>query len=316
MLKYTVKRLLQSVLTVLIVVTIVFLCMRALPTDFFFTEDQMMKLDDQQKEDILAKAGLLDSIPTQLFRYYGQILSGDFGTSRRIQNGTSVLEIIGGKFAISMRLGLTSMAISLTLGILLGVLQARQKDRLMDHVGTVYTVFVNSVPPLVSYSLVLVFGSRVLGLPSLYSNKNIGMSSILPVVCLALTSIAHYALWTRRYMVDESTKDYIKLARIKGMSTQSIMVKHILKNAFVPLVQYIPASIILTFGGTLLVERFFSVPGMGTLMVDAIQRYDTEVVQTCVMIYAFLGIIGVFLGDLAMTLFDPRIKLAGGGETR
>lgn len=316
MFKYTVKRLLQSVLTVLIIVTIVFLCMRALPTDFFFTEDQMMKLDDQQKEDILAKAGLLDSIPTQLFRYYGQILSGDFGTSRRIQNGTSVLEIIGGKFAISMRLGLSSMAISLTLGILLGVLQARQKDRLMDHVGTVYTVFVNSVPPLVSYSLVLVFGSRVLGLPSLYSNKNIGMSSILPVVCLALTSIAHYALWTRRYMVDESTKDYIKLARIKGMSTQSIMVKHILKNAFVPLVQYIPASIILTFGGTLLVERFFSVPGMGTLMVDAIQRYDTEVVQTCVMIYAFLGIIGVFLGDLAMTLFDPRIKLAGGGETR
>ena len=316
MFKYTVKRLLQSVLTVLIIVTIVFLCMRALPTDFFFTEDQMMKLDDQQKEDILAKAGLLDPIPTQLFRYYGQILSGDFGTSRRIQNGTSVLEIIGGKFAISMRLGLSSMAISLTLGILLGVLQARQKDRLMDHVGTVYTVFVNSVPPLVSYSLVLVFGSRVLGLPSLYSNKNIGMSSILPVVCLALTSIAHYALWTRRYMVDESTKDYIKLARIKGMSTQSIMVKHILKNAFVPLVQYIPASIILTFGGTLLVERFFSVPGMGTLMVDAIQRYDTEVVQTCVMIYAFLGIIGVFLGDLAMTLFDPRIKLAGGGETR
>lgn len=316
MFKYTVKRLLQSVLTVLIIVTIVFLCMRALPTDFFFTEDQMMKLDDQQKEDILAKAGLLDPIPTQLFRYYGQVLSGDFGTSRRIQNGTSVLEIIGGKFAISMRLGLSSMAISLTLGILLGVLQARQKDRLMDHVGTVYTVFVNSVPPLVSYSLVLVFGSRVLGLPSLYSNKNIGMSSILPIVCLALTSIAHYALWTRRYMVDESTKDYIKLARIKGMSTQSIMVKHILKNAFVPLVQYIPASIILTFGGTLLVERFFSVPGMGTLMVDAIQRYDTEVVQTCVMIYAFLGIIGVFLGDLAMTLFDPRIKLAGGGETR
>ena len=316
MFKYTVKRLLQSVLTVLIIVTIVFLCMRALPTDFFFTEDQMMKLDDQQKEDILAKAGLLDPIPTQLFRYYGQVLSGDFGTSRRIQNGTSVLEIIGGKFAISMRLGLSSMAISLTLGILLGVLQARQKDRLMDHVGTVYTVFVNSVPPLVSYSLVLVFGSRVLGLPSLYSNKNIGMSSILPVVCLALTSIAHYALWTRRYMVDESTKDYIKLARIKGMSTQSIMVKHVLKNAFVPMIAYIPASVLLTIGGSLLVERFFSVPGMGTLMTDAINRYDTNVVQGCVFLYASLGIIGVFLGDLAMTLFDPRIKLAGGGETR
>ena len=186
----------------------------------------------------------------------------------------------------------------------------------MDHVGTVYTVFVNSVPPLVSYSLVLAFGARILKLPSLYSNRNPGPSSILPIACLALTSIAHYALWTRRYMVDESTKDYIKLARIKGMSSQSIMVKHVLKNAFVPLAQYIPASLLLTLGGSLLVERFFSVPGMGTLMTDAINRYDTNVVQGCVFLYASLGIIGVFLGDILMMILDPRIKLAGGGETR
>ena len=117
-------------------------------------------------------------------------------------------------------------------------------------------------------------------------------------------------------MVDESTKDYIKLARIKGMSSQSIMVKHVLKNAFVPLAQYIPASLLLTLGGSLLVERFFSVPGMGTLMTDAINRYDTNVVQGCVFLYASLGIIGVFLGDILMMILDPRIKLAGGGETR
>ena len=316
MFKYTVKRLLQSLLTVLIVVTVVFLLMRLLPNDNYFTEDQQMKLNIEERTELLRQAGLLDPIPIQLFRYYGQLLRLDFGTSRRIQTGVAVMKIIESKFTVSMRLGLTSMAISLVIGVLLGVLQARRKDRLPDHIVTAYTIFVNSVPHLVSYSLILVFGARVLQLPSMYSTRNVGKSIILPIACLAMGSIAHYALWTRRYMVDESTKDYIKLARIKGMSTQSIMVKHILKNAFVPLVQYIPASIILTFGGTLLVERFFSVPGMGTLMVDAIQRYDTEVVQTCVMIYAFLGIIGVFLGDLAMTLFDPRIKLAGGGETR
>ena len=316
MFKYTVKRLLQSLLTVLIIVTIVFLCMRALPTDFFFTEDQMIKLSDQQKEDILTKAGLLDPIPTQLFRYYGQVLRGDFGTSRRIQNGTPVLEIIGGKFTISMRLGLTSMAISLAVGIILGVLQARQKDRLMDHVGTVYTVFVNSVPALVSYSLVLVFGARVLGLPSLYSNKNVGPSSVLPIACLALTSIAHYALWTRRYMVDELTKDYIRLARVKGMPTKDIMVKHVLKNAFVPLIAYIPASILFTIGGSLLMERFFGVPGMGPLLVDAIGRYDTPLVQGLVVLYATMSVVGVFLGDFMMTVFDPRIKLTGKGDTR
>lgn len=185
-----------------------------------------------------------------------------------------------------------------------------------DHIVTAYTIFVNSVPHLVSYSLILVFGARVLQLPSMYSTRNVGKSIILPIACLAMGSIAHYALWTRRYMVDESTKDYIKLARIKGMAQKDIMLKHVLKNAFVPLVQYIPASIIMTVGGSLLVERFFSVPGMGTLMTDAINRYDTEVVQTCVMIYAALGIIGVFLGDIAMMIVDPRIKLAGGGETR
>ena len=316
MFKYTVKRLLQSLLTVLIVVTVVFLLMRLLPNDNYFTEDQQMKLNIEERTELLRQAGLLDPIPVQLFRYYGQLLRLDFGTSRRIQTGVAVMKIIESKFTVSMRLGLTSMAISLVIGVLLGVLQARRKDRLPDHIVTAYTIFVNSVPHLVSYSLILVFGARVLQLPSMYSTRNVGKSIILPIACLAMGSIAHYALWTRRYMVDESTKDYIKLARIKGMAQKDIMLKHVLKNAFVPLVQYIPASIIMTVGGSLLVERFFSVPGMGTLMTDAINRYDTEVVQSCVMIYAALGIIGVFLGDIAMMIVDPRIKLAGGGETR
>ena len=83
-----------------------------------------------------------------------------------------------------------------------------------------------------------------------------------------------------------------------------------------PLAQYIPASLLLTLAGSLLVERFFSVPGMGTLMTEAIQRYDTNVVQGCVFLYAGLGVVGVFLGDVLMMILDPRIKLAGGGETR
>ena len=115
-------------------------------------------------------------------------------------------------------------------------------------------------------------------------------------------------------MVDELNKDYIKLARIKGMSSKNIMVKHVLKNAFVPLVQYIPASFLLTISGSLLVERFFSVPGMGPLLTDAITRYDLNVVQTLVIIYAALGIIGVFLGDILMMTLDPRIKLTDKGR--
>ena len=316
MIKYTIKRLAQSVLTILIIISIVFVLMRLLPTDYFFTEDQVMKWSEEQKNEVLMSYGMLDPIPVQLFRFYGDLTRLDFGESRRIQVGMPVMEVVATKFQVSMRLGLIALGVALVVGVIIGVAQAINKDGIIDHIGTGYTVFVNSVPSLVSYTLVLAFGTKVLGLPTLYSTRNPGRGSILPIVCLAMGSIAYYALWTRRYMVDESSKDYIKLARIKGMSSNQIMVKHVLKNAFVPLVQYIPQNILLTIGGSLLVERFFSVPGMGVVMTDSITRYDTNLVIGCVFLYCSLGIIGVFLGDVAMMLVDPRIKLTGKGETR
>ena len=309
MLKYTVKRLLQSLVTIFLIATAVFLMMRCLPTDYYFTEEQLMKFTDQQKPAALEAAGLTDPIPTQLVKFYNNLLHLDFGTSRRIQNGAPVVKVIGKKFGISMRLGLTATGISLVIGVLMGILQAAFKDKVFDWIGTAYTVFVNAVPSLVSYSLVLVFGSKYLGFPTLYSTRNVSASSVLPITCLSLASIAGYALWTRRYMVDELTRDYIKLARVKGLSSSEIMFK-------VPMVQYIPQSILVTVGGSLLMERFFSVPGMGPLLTDAIQRYDLNVVQTLVILYAVLGIVGVFLGDVLMMVVDPRITLTGKEEAR
>ena len=316
MLKYTIRRLVESLITVLIIVTIVFLLLRLLPTDYYFTEEQLMKFTEEQKQEQLLAAGLLDPITEQLMNFYNDVIHLDFGESRRIQNGVAVTKVIGDKFAISMQLGLIAIAISVVIGVPLGILQTSFKDRLPDHIVTVYTIFVNAVPSLVTYSLILIFGSRVLGLPSMYSTRNPGPSSILPIVCLSLGSIAWYALWVRRYMIDELNKDYIKLARVKGLSSRSIMVKHVLRNAFVPIAQYLPQSMLLTIGGSLLVERFFSVPGMGPLLTDSIQRYDTSVVQTLVMLYASLSILGVFLGDVLMMIIDPRITLANKGGTR
>ena len=275
-----------------------------------------MKFTEEQKQEQLLAAGLLDPIPEQLMDFYNNVIHLDFGESRRIQNGVAVTKVIGDKFAISMQLGLIAIAISVVIGVPLGILQTSFKDRVPDHIVTVYTIFVNAVPSLVTYSLILIFGSRVLGLPSMYSTRNPGPSSILPIVCLSLGSIAWYALWVRRYMIDELNKDYIKLARVKGLSSRSIMVKHVLRNAFVPIAQYLPQSMLLTIGGSLLVERFFSVPGMGPLLTDSIQRYDTSVVQTLVMLYASLSILGVFLGDVLMMIIDPRITLANKGGTR
>ena len=179
MLRYTIKRLLHCVVTVLIVVSIVSLLLSLMPTDYYFTEDQLIKLTDEQKESQLAAAGLLDSPFVQLFNFLKQlILKGDLGTSRRIQNGVPVVDVIGGKFAISMKMGCIALVISLFLGIPMGILQAKNKDGVFDHVGAAYTIFVNAVPRLISYSLVLVLGVRLLKLPSMYSTRNVFVSSI------------------------------------------------------------------------------------------------------------------------------------------
>jgi peptide/nickel transport system permease protein/oligopeptide transport system permease protein len=117
-------------------------------------------------------------------------------------------------------------------------------------------------------------------------------------------------------MVDESTKDYVKLAKAKGVSEGQIMVKHIFKNAFVPLIQYLPTSFLNTVIGSIYIESLYSVPGMGGLLVDVIKKNDNNMVQAIVLLYAIVGVIGLLLGDILMTAVDPRISLSkkGGGR--
>ena len=317
MVHYILKRLGQSLLTIALIVSVVFVLMRLLPTEYYFNETELIKLTDQQRHDKLEAAGLLDPIPQQLGRFwYNMLVRFDLGTSRRIQSGIDVVEVIGGKLTVSMKLGLAAFLFSLIVGVVLGILQARYKDGALDKVGTGYTIFVNAVPSLVSFTLILAVGSRVFDLPARYSSSDPINSSILPMLCLSLGSVASYMLWMRRYMVDELNKDYIRLAKLKGLSTTQVMFRHVMKNAFLPLAQYLPYNLLLTIGGSLLVERFFSVPGLGPLLTDAISRYDCNIVQAIVMFYAVLGILGLFLGDLLMTLIDPRISLTGKGESR
>ena len=131
---------------------------------------------------------------------------------------------------------------------------------------------------------------------------------VLPVLSLALGNIAYYAMWLRRYMVDESNKDYVKLARAKGVSSSNIMKNHILRNAIVPMVQYLPGSLLFTMCGSIYVESLYSIPGMGGLLVDVIKRQDNTMVQALVLIFAVIGILGLLLGDILMAIVDPRIS--------
>ncbi|MDF2673879.1 MAG: transporter permease [Clostridiales bacterium] len=314
MLKYSLRRLLQSMLTLFIVITVVFLLMRLLPEEGYFGAGYD-KLDPIQRETILKNLGLRDPLYVQLGNFYKNIATGNLGTSIIYRPKVAVADIIKTKIPYSLNFGLAAMVISLTAGISLGITMARSKSRLWDKVGTAYIVFINAVPAAVYYLFIQLYVTDILKLPILFKQTR-PISWILPVVSMSLGSIAGYAMWMRRYMVDELNKDYIRLAKAKGLNNKTIMVHHVLRNAFVPMAQYLPVSILLTISGSIYIESLYSIPGMGGLLVDAIQRQDNPLVQALVLIYASLGIIGLLTGDILMGIFDPRIKLTNRGGAR
>lgn len=312
--KYIATRLLRSLLTLIIVVTVVFLLMRMMPIEGYFGTG-FDKLDEAQKIAKLENLGLLDPLHIQLKNFYGDLVKGDLGQSITYRPKVDITKILGDKLITSLRFGLASLAVSLVVGLSLGILMARFKGKFWDKLGTVYVVGVNSVPVIIYYLLIQVFFTDIFDLPLLYE-KSDPKSWILPVLCLSLVNIAYYAMWIRRYMVDELNKDYVRLARAKGLKNKEIMVRHVMRNAFVPMAQYLPASILYTVSGSIYVESLFSIPGTGGLLVTAIQRQDNTLVQALVLLYSSIGIIGLMLGDILMATFDPRIKLGNEGGSR
>lgn len=314
MLKYTLKRLAQSVVTLFLVVTLVFLLMRLLPVEGYFGS-RYDKLTEPQREAILQKMGLLDPWYQQVGTFYTQLAHGDLGTSSVYRVDVPVTEIIGPRIPYSVSFGLVATAVSLLFGLAMGVHMAQHKGRFWDRTWTGYVVFINAVPLAVYLLFVQLYASDLLKLPILF-DKHDPQSWILPAVSMSLGGIAGYAMWMRRYMVDELNKDYIKLARAKGMSSSAIMIKHVMRNAYVPMAQYLPAAILATISGSIYIESLYSIPGMGGLLVDVIQRQDNPMVQALVLIFSSVGIVGLFLGDVLMAMVDPRIKYDKGEGAR
>jgi oligopeptide transport system permease protein len=304
---YSLKRLGQSLITVLIVITVVFLLMRLMPEEGYFG-DSYDKLTPSQREAILKSMGLLDPWYVQLKNFYIDLAHGDLGTSIIYRPKIPVKEIILPKIPYSAKFGLAAIAMSLACGLSMGVLQARDKGKWLDRLGQGYIVFINAVPAVVYLLFIQLYGTALTGLPMLF-DRDIPASWILPAISMSLGGIAWYAMWIRRFMVDELNKDYIKLARAKGMSNTAVMFRHVIRNAFVPMAQHLPGTLLLTIAGSIYIESLYSIPGMGGLLVDAITRQDNPLVQALVLIYSTLGIFGLFLGDVLMAAVDPRIKL-------
>ncbi len=313
MLQYLAKRLGRSIISLFIIISVVFILLRQMPIEGYFPNYE--KMTDLQIQNGLEALGLNDPILEQLGRFWVNLLHGDLGASITYRHNVDVISIIAEKIPFSIKLGSMAILVSLALGIPLGAMMARYKGKFFDKMGTLFIVFIQAVPSAVYFLFIQLYGTTILDIPLLFDPNN-PKSWILPVFSMSLGNIAYYGMWLRRYMVDETNKDYVKLATAKGVSGNKVFFKHVFRNAFVPMIQYLPTSFLNTVIGSIYIESLYSVPGMGGLLVQVIKKSDNTMVQAIVLLYATVGVIGLLLGDILMTVIDPRISLSKKEEGR
>lgn len=314
-LKFILGRLGRALISLVFVLMICFLLMRLLPTDVYFG-DRIDKMSKATKQGILQDLGLLDPIPKQMYNYFKNIVTKwDFGNSITYYAGKPVWKVIQPKVSYSLYFGLASLVLSLVFGVALGILMTSNKGKFLDKIGNGYVLFISAVPAAVYYLFIQLVGTDALKISMIFSATE-PKTWILPAVSMSLGGTASYAMWIRRYMVDQINQDYVKLAKAKGLKRQQVMVRHVFRNAFVPMAQYLPASILYTITGSLYIESLYSIPGTGSLLVNAITAQDNNLMQALVLFYATLSVVSMLLGDIAMAICDPRIKLIKDGAGR
>ncbi|MBQ3542163.1 MAG: ABC transporter permease [Oscillospiraceae bacterium] len=229
-----------------------------------------------------------------------------------VDNYTGVTTAKSGlsQMGYSFSIGIISVILAYLLAVPLGVMMALNKDKFIDKLGTFYIVFIMAVP-----SLGYIFIFRAIGssfkLPTTFDMQNpTWLMYVLPVISLALPSIANLMKWLRRYMIDQMNSDYVKFARSGGLSEGEIFSKHILKNAIIPIVHGIPGSVLGALTGAIITERVYLVPGIGNVLTEAINKYDNGVIVGVALFYALLSVTSFILGDVLMSILDPRISFS------
>lgn len=242
----------------------------------------------------------------------GSLAGSELLQSRFEDDYTNVLTRRGGrsKVAFSFSIGILASIMAYALGLPLGVFMARHKDGIVDKLGTFYIVFIMAVPSLAYIFLFKAIGGSM-GLPTTFDvNNGTALMYVLPIVSLALPSVANLMKWLRRYMIDQMNSDYVKFARSGGLSENEIFAKHILKNAAIPIVHGIPGTILGALTGAIITERVYVVPGTGNLLTQAINFYDNGVIVGVAMFYGMLSVVAIILGDVLMSVVDPRISFS------
>ncbi len=315
MLKYIIKKLISAVLTLFIIATATFFLLAAIPGDALSA--RVEKLPDQVAERMYAKYGLDKPIMERYVITMKGLVHGDFGESI-IYEGETVQSIIAQKGPVSARLGLQQMILGVSVGIILGIVAAVKKGSFWDYFVVVLSILLISVPTLV-FALLLqaVFAGNLSWFPVIgWPKTNIWLGgwkyTILPTLAGCFGYIASYARLLKASMLDVMNQDYILTAESKGLTHKEVILHHVLRNSFIPIVTRLPMSVAMCITGSFFIESVFSIPGLGLYYVNAVASQDVTIVMGETVIIAALYIFVVFITDILYTVVDPRIRIQGG----
>ena len=309
MVKYIIKRIIISAITLFAILTILFMMIRSLPGTPFNSE----KMTAAQIAAANVKYGLDKLLIIQYLNYLKNMVTGDFGVSYVLYKDFSVAGLVGDAAKISFVYGIAACVFGTIVGMFLGVVAALKKNTIWDTITTIFSVLGVSIPSFVfALLMVMLFGNTLKILPLQYSSRNPLFSSILPVLALSMSVIANVARFTRTEMISVLNSEYITLAKAKGLDRKTLIIKHALRNGLIPVITILGPILVNLMTGTMVVEKICGVPGLGKLLINSIPANDYNIVLACSFLYAVMYVVIVFVIDISYGLIDPRIRLGKG----
>lgn len=304
MVNYIIKRIISCVITMWVIATITFLLMHAIPGGPF---DKEKKIPPEIMKAIQARYNLDKPLWWQYQDYFKHLLKGDLGPSYRYI-GRSVNDLIKDGFPISAQLGGASVLLAMALGIPFGIISALKQGKWQDNFVMFLSTLGITIPSFVLATLLLYFLSFRLGL---FPSMRWGTPAhfVLPAIALAASPTAVIARLTRSSLLDVVRQDYIRTARAKGLSEKVVIYKHALKNAVIPVITYLGPTAGGVLTGSFVIERIFSIPGMGRQFVESITNRDYTTILGLTIFDSMLLVTIILVIDILYGFFDPRIKL-------
>ncbi|MBL4931095.1 MULTISPECIES: ABC transporter permease [Clostridium] len=304
MLKYVLKRLVASIITIWVVVSATFFLMRFMPGGPFDGE----KMTAQTKKNLEVKYGLDKPLGEQYINYLGNLVKWDLGDSIVTYPGRTVNWIVNYSFPASAKVGALSIVASLIIGILLGIVSALKQGKWQDQFCMFLATLGVTIPSFVISAVLIYYFAvqwKLLPATGFSGPKNY----IMPVIALAGSSTAFITRLTRNRLIDVLKADYIRTAKAKGLSETTVIFKHALKNSMIPVVTYMGPLIAAVLTGSFVVEKIFSIPGLGREFVQSVTNRDYTTLLGVTVFFCIFLIVANFVVDILYVLIDPRIKL-------